>query len=70
MKLTNIKIQGHRGTWYEIARTPDNEYALMESEIWGDEAAASCTATPTIPTLEDVYNGFDDLFDPTDREEN
>lgn len=73
----DIEITGHEGTWYVIAEgdykpapgtTGDDENAsihlfLLESELYGDEAACLIVNEEKKIVLEDVWNGFDDLED-------
>lgn len=60
-----IKIPGYKGTWYVI----DHSYYsgrpcfLLESEVWGDEAAGIIVDIYGNVILDDVYNGFSDLDD-------
>ena len=60
-----IKVNGHVGTWYVIDETRYNgcKYYLLESEIYGDEAAALIVNSKCQIVLDDVWNGFDDLLD-------
>ena len=72
-----IEITGHKGTWYVIDEgdykiTPDVDgkpetltahLFLLESELYGDEAACLIVNEEKQIVLEDVWNGFDDLED-------
>ncbi|BAL01902.1 hypothetical protein OBV_p-00470 (plasmid) [Oscillibacter valericigenes Sjm18-20] len=57
-----IKVDGHTGTWYVIdSETIDGKRLfLLESEQYGDEAAALIVNEKGELVLDDVYNGFDD----------
>lgn len=59
----NIKIEGHRGTWYIIDEIKCNgqELYLIEHETYGDEAACLIVTKTGKIKLEDVWNGFNDL---------
>ena len=61
-KPDNITIEGHTGTWYVV---DTKEYQgemlyLLESEIYGDEAACLIVNANKEVMLDDVWNGFDD----------
>jgi hypothetical protein len=62
MKLEHIKIEGHRGFWYEIAREKigGRELVLLEHETYGDEAPSLIVTPKGNLVMEDVYNGFYD----------
>lgn len=62
-KKENITIKGHVGTWYVIDEDiySGNKYYLLESEIYGEDAAGIITDADFNIILEDVYNGFEDL---------
>ena len=67
MKNEGIKIKGHRGTWYVI---DEGDYDgkrlyLLESEIWGDEAASLIVDENYNVILDDVWNGFFDYEECT-----
>lgn len=59
----NIRVKGHRGTWYVIDSKVVNGRALhlLEHETYGDEAACIIVDDNLDIVMEDVYNGFDDL---------
>lgn len=63
-QIENVTIEGHKGTWYLIDATIYNgvQYKLWESENFGEDAAAIITSENGI-VLEDVWNGFDDLYE-------
>lgn len=65
MEKNNIKIKGYRGTWYIIAKRIYNmkEIYLLESEIYGDEVPCLIVDNDLNVILDNVYNGFDDLYD-------
>lgn len=60
-KTDNLKVEGHRGTWYVVNQTyfKGEKVFLLESEIWGDEA-------PYI--IVDKYNNIvmDDCYELSD----
>lgn len=64
MKKDGIKVKGHYGTWYVI----DSSYYhgrkvyLLEHETYGDEAAGIIIDKDYNIVLEDVWNGFSDLY--------
>lgn len=60
-ELESIKIERHTGTWYEIDRRTlyGKTFYLMESEIYGDEAACIIIDEDHEPVVEDVLDGFD-----------
>jgi hypothetical protein len=72
-----IEITGHKGTWYvidegdykitqDVDGKPETLTAhlfLLESELYGDEAACLIVNEEKQIILEDVWNGFDDLED-------
>lgn len=66
---TNIKMQGHKGTWYSIdARTftingASIELHLFEHETYGDEAAYVIGTLNGIVYMENVHNGWDDFYE-------
>jgi hypothetical protein len=63
-RLDHIKIEGHKGYWYEIDRQKHGEtnYCLMEHETYGDEAACIIITEKTHKIiLEDCWNGWLDL---------
>jgi len=65
MEKENIKIVGHKGTWYVIdEKTVGGEQLfLLEHETYGDESASLIVNKNLEVVLDDVYNGFDDLGD-------
>lgn len=64
-KSNGIKVKGHVGKWYVI----DNSYYngkrvfLLEHETYGDAAACVIVDENGDLILEDVWNGFDDLYE-------
>ena len=72
-----IEIAGHEGTWYVIDEgdfqiTPDVDgkpetltahLFLLESELYGEDAAGLIVTDEKQIVMEDVWNGFDDLED-------
>ena len=65
MQDNNIKIKGYKGTWYIIGKTIHNmkEVYLLEHEQFGDETPSIIVDNELNVILDDVYNGFDDLYD-------
>ncbi len=68
MKITaksdNIRVEGHKGTWYVVDEMDYKEYGkvfLLEHEYYGDEAPHIIINEYNEIVLEDVWNGFDDL---------
>ena len=59
---TGLKVAGHRGTWYAIdkKRVGHKWFYLLESERYGDDAAAIIVDKDCKLVVDDVYNGFDD----------
>lgn len=64
-KQDNIKIEGYKGTWYVVDKTIYNgkRYYLLESEIWGDEAPCLIIDEKGNVILDEVWNGFGDLYE-------
>lgn len=62
MKKENIKIEGHRGTWYIVGEEVIQGAKVyeLESEVWGDEAAHLIVNEVMEVLLDEVYNSFDD----------
>lgn len=60
-----IEIEGYSGTWYVIDshKFDDKELFLLESEIYGDEAACLIVDENRNLIMDDVYNGFDDYLE-------
>lgn len=68
MRKDGIKVDGHIGTWYVI---DENELDgqpiyLLEHEDYGDEAACIIIDENYEVVLDDVWNGFDDLWEYLD----
>lgn len=61
----NVIVRGHIGTWYTIdaVTIEDTDYFLMEHEKYGDEADNIIINKAGELILDDVVNGFDDLYD-------
>lgn len=67
----NIRINNHCGTWYVVEEAvfhrptktgvEDIPVYLLESEMYGDEAAWLCVDHDLNIILEEVWNGVDDL---------
>lgn len=69
MKITkkseHVKVDGHRGRWYVIAESWHNSKRvfLLEHERYGDEAACVIVDEAGRLILDEVWNGFEDLYD-------
>lgn len=63
MKTENIKVTGHKGTWYLIdtGYYRGRKVYLLEHEEYGDEAPCIIIDAKGNLILEDVYNGLGDL---------
>ena len=68
MNKQNLKIANHIGTWYVIddAYYRGEKVYLVESEVYGDEAACLIVDSNLNLIHEDVWNGFADLDDLED----
>lgn len=68
MDKQNLKIANHIGTWYVIdeAYYRGKEVYLLESEVYGDEAACLIVDSSLNLIHENVWNGFADLDDLED----
>jgi hypothetical protein len=62
IRLDRIKVDGYKGTFYEINRRVINgkQYFLMEHNTVGEECCVIIDADHKL-VIEDVCNGFDDL---------
>ncbi|MBD7970242.1 hypothetical protein [Paenibacillus gallinarum] len=60
-----IKIIGHRGTWYtlESSHYEGERVFLLEHEQYGDEAAHIIVNQDRKIIMENVWNGFSDLWE-------
>lgn len=60
-----ITMEGYTGTWYVIDtnETPFGDLFLLESEVYGDETACLIVDENGLVLLNDVWNGFEDLFE-------
>lgn len=58
----NIKVEGHKGTWYVIETNviEGRSLFLLEHEEYGDEAACIIVDEHGKLVMDDVWNGFDD----------
>lgn len=59
----NLKIEGHKGTWYVIDErlyTPRGAMYLLESEVYGDYAPCLIVNANGKILMDNVYNGFGD----------
>lgn len=64
----NIEVNGYFGTWYVIDTDTINgqEMFLLESEIYGDEAACLIVDKNANLIMSEVWNGFDDYIKKTE----
>lgn len=60
--MKNIKIEGHRGTWYVVNYrvTATGVLYLLEHETYGDEAPSLIVNEMGKVLMEDVWDGFSD----------
>lgn len=60
-----IEIEGFVGTWYviDVRRIRNRELFLLESELYGDDAAALIVDENRNIVMDNVHNGFDDYLD-------
>ena len=60
----NIKVEGYKGTWYVIDKNHlrDKKIYLLEHETYGEDACIIIDEDMNV-ILDDVYNGFQDLWD-------
>lgn len=60
-----IEIEGYSGTWYviDVQRIQDRDLFLLESEIYGDEAACLIVDENRNVVMDNVHNGFDDYIE-------
>lgn len=63
MDKENLIIANNIGTWYVIDETyyKGEKTYLLESEVYGDEAACLIVDNKLNVILGDVWNGFSDL---------
>ena len=68
MKNEGIRINGYKGTWYKVDKTiyKGKTYYALESEIWGDEAPWLIVDAKGNVILDEVWNGFGDLYEAFD----
>lgn len=71
LKKGKIKMEGHSGTWSIIDSIihKEKEIHLLESETYGDEAEFLIVDDNGKLIMDDVYNGFEDLFYKEECEE-
>lgn len=64
----NITVEGHTGTWYVIdtAEVDGQELFLLENEEYGDETANVIVDENGALVMDDVWNGFDELYEQMD----
>ena len=60
-----IEIEGYTGTWYvvDVQRVKDRDLFLLESEIYGDEAACLIVDESRNVVMDNVHNGFADYLE-------
>ena len=65
-----IQVAGHHGTWYvkDNVTIDSVKYFLLEHEDYGDETACLIVDINCKLILDEVFNGFDDLFEYLDSE--
>ena len=63
IKSNNVKVKGHRGTWYVIEEgwNDGEKIFLMEHEKYGSDTAWIIVNENGALLLEDCWNGFMDL---------
>ena len=64
MEKSNLKIKGHIGTWYVIDEShyKGKKVFLLESENFGDDAPCLIIDNDCNLIMQDVFNGFDELY--------
>lgn len=62
---SGIKVEGHRGSWYVLERNHynGNKVFLLEHERYGEDAPSIIVDQDANIVMEDVYNGFSDLWE-------
>ena len=67
MKLTNVTVEGHRGTWYNVTEGrkyvingKEEEIFIFEHERYGGEAAHVIANKDGKLFMENVWNWWDD----------
>lgn len=62
---SDFKIQGHKGLWYMIDTIEIDSvtYYLCESCLFGEDAPHIIINHDSQIVLENVHNGFEDLFE-------
>ena len=65
MAKQNVRVDEHRGTWYEVDTTIilGRKLYLMEHETYGDEAANIIIDEDNKLVMSDVWNGFEDYHE-------
>jgi len=68
MAKQNVRVDEHRGTWYEVDSTIilGRKLYLMEHEFYGDEAANIIIDENEKLVMSDVWNGFQDYIEATE----
>jgi len=59
----NIKVEGHKGTWYKIGHTrkASKTFYLLEHEIYGEDANHIAVDSEGKLILEDITDGMTEL---------
>lgn len=62
-KKENLRIKGHKGTWYVIGekKVGDKDLYLLEHEDFGEEAHSIIIDENLTVIKDHIQNGFDDL---------
>lgn len=62
-KRDNIKVDGHKGTWYVVdeAIVDGRAVYLLEHEQYGEDAACLIVDDNLTVLMDDVWNGIDEL---------
>lgn len=60
-----IRVEGHSGKWYVLNETLFNDKIvyLLEHETYGEDASHIIVDEDLNIIMEDVCNGFNDLFE-------
>ena len=68
---TGLTVEKHTGTWYVIDTTAidQDRYFLLEHEKYGDEAANVIVDAKGKLILDDVWNGFLDLYEHLENQQ-
>jgi hypothetical protein len=65
MQRDNIKVEGHKGTWYIVDELTFNgqKYFLLEHETYGEDANWIAIDSKGKLVLEDITDGTSELSD-------